>query len=140
MWNRNYGLLLVWNAENRIVGVVTNRYTRTALGSRGITAGQLRLSSLVSNGVFWCLAEDEIHTALATMATEKVRRLVVLDEGRLQGILSMDDIVRHAAQQAEGTWLSCFTLMWNCLSSVLRTLAAAFWIARASNEGSHALQ
>lgn len=103
MWNRNCGLLPIVNAENKVVGVVTDRDICIALGTRGIPAGELAISEVTRGRVFSCATEDEIHLALATMARNKVRRLVVLDEQeRLEGILSMDDIVRHAAQQAPG--------------------------------------
>lgn len=40
--------------------------------------------------------EDDITTALHAMATRQVRRLPVIDDqGMLQGILSMNDIILH---------------------------------------------
>ena len=103
MWNRNCGLLPVVNEEEKVVGVVTDRDLCIALGTRKVLAGELKLSGITSRRVFSCSADEEIHFALATMAREKVRRLVVLDkEGRLEGILSMDDIVRHATEASPG--------------------------------------
>jgi len=103
MWNRNCGLLPIVNAEMKVLGVVTDRDLCIALGTRNVPAGELPLASIATGKVFWCSAEEEIHSALATMAREKVRRLVVLDkDGRLEGILSMDDIVRHATEMAPG--------------------------------------
>lgn len=103
MWNRNCGLLPIVSAENKVVGVVTDRDLCIALGTRGVPAGELTVSEVASGKIFTSAAEDEIHLALANMARNKVRRLVVLDkQERLEGILSVDDIVRHAAQQAPG--------------------------------------
>lgn len=101
MWKRNCGLLPIMDAKNKVVGVVTDRDLCIALGTRGIPAGQLTIAAVADGRVFSCSPEDEIHLALAKMSRNKVRRLVVLEKnGQLAGIVSMDDIVRHAAQQA----------------------------------------
>jgi len=103
MWSRNCGLLPITNAENKVIGVVTDRDLCIAMGTRNIPAGEIVVASIATGKVFRCFAEDEIHSALATMAREKVRRLLVLDnEGRLDGILSVDDIVRHASENMNG--------------------------------------
>lgn len=103
MWNRNCGLLPIVDAERKVAGVVTDRDLCIALGTRNTRAGELPVSSIATGKVFFCLADDEVHAALATMGKEKVRRLVVLNkEGCLEGILSMDDIVRHATEQVAG--------------------------------------
>lgn len=49
----------------------------------------------MSHPVFSCFPEDNLKVVLATMAKHRVRRLPVLDKvGSLQGVLSIDDIVR----------------------------------------------
>jgi signal-transduction protein with cAMP-binding, CBS, and nucleotidyltransferase domain len=50
-----------------------------------------------------CKATDDVRTALDTMAEEKVRRLVVVNEqNQHEGVLSMDDVVLHAETQTSG--------------------------------------
>jgi CBS domain-containing protein len=103
MWNRNCGLLPIVNPEKKVAGVVTDRDVCIALGTRDVRPGELAVRSIMTGKVFSCVPEEEIHSALATMARERVRRLVVLNtEGNLEGILSMDDIVRHATDRATG--------------------------------------
>jgi len=46
---------------------------------------------------YTCLPDDDVVAALETMKAQKVRRLPVVDaEGRLKGILSLNDVVTHA--------------------------------------------
>jgi Mg/Co/Ni transporter MgtE len=48
----------------------------------------------MSKKVYACSPEEDVSAALQTMRQRKIRRLPVLDaNGRLVGILSMDDVV-----------------------------------------------
>lgn len=98
MWSRDCGILPVVDAEHKVIGVVTDRDMFLALGTRNRLAGELAVGEVAPAKPFLCTADDEIHSALDTMARHKVRRLpVVSTQGRLEGILSMDDLVAHAS-------------------------------------------
>jgi len=97
MWNRNCGILPVVNAENVVVGVVTDRDLCIALGTRNRLAGEITVGEVTSNRLIFCRPDDEIHHVLALMAEGKVRRLPVINEkGVVEGILSMDDVLLHS--------------------------------------------
>jgi len=103
LWSRNCGILPIVNAQQKVVGVVTDRDLCIALGTRNRPAGQVTVGQVASGQVYSCQVEDDIHAALETMARHKVRRLPVLsNEGRLEGILSMDNIVLHADSSGAG--------------------------------------
>jgi CBS domain-containing protein len=96
LWDRNCGILPVLNSDQKVVGVVTDRDICIALGTRNRLPSEIAVGEVASGNVFACREDDDIHTALATMAQGKVRRLPVISaEGTLRGILSMDDIVVH---------------------------------------------
>jgi len=97
LWNRNCGMLPVVDARQRVIGVITDRDLCVALGTRNRLPGEITVGEVLSGEAFTCRTEDDIHAALQTMAAKKVRRLPVVDEnGVLQGILSMDNVVLHA--------------------------------------------
>jgi len=97
LWNRNCGMLPIVDAQQKVVGVVTDRDLCVALGTRNRLPGEVTVGEATTGKVFSCKPTDDIHAALETMAKQKVRRLVVLNEqGTLEGILSMDDVVLHA--------------------------------------------
>ena len=94
LWNRNCGILPVLNSDQKVVGVVTDRDICIALGTKNRLPGEITVGEVASGDVFACTPDDDIHTALATMAQGKVRRLPVIGpEGTLKGLLSVDDIV-----------------------------------------------
>jgi CBS domain-containing protein len=97
LWDRNCGILPIVDAEKKVVGVVTDRDICVALGTRNRLAGDVTVGEVTSGRLFACAPEEDIRLALATMAQAKVRRLpVVTADGKLEGILSMDDVVTHS--------------------------------------------
>jgi CBS-domain-containing membrane protein len=75
-----------------------------ALATRNRLPGEIIVKEVTSGTTHSCKADDDIRTALGTMAAKKVRRLPVLDgAGKLKGILSIDDIVLRADSQADGS-------------------------------------
>jgi len=98
-WEQGCGALPV--VENgRAVGMITDRDIAIALGTRNTKAGETLVNEVALPKVFFCLPQDDIHTALNTMRAQQVRRLPVVDnEGALVGILSLDDIVLFAEEK-----------------------------------------
>ena len=98
LWTRNCGMLPVVDREGKVTGVVTDRDVCIALDTRDCRASQVTVADVQPQKLFSCRPDDDIHTALALFSGAKVRRLPVLDaEGKLEGILSLDDVVLHAA-------------------------------------------
>jgi CBS domain-containing protein len=109
LWKQNCGILPVVNAERRVVGIMTDRDMCIALGTRNLLPGQILVKEVMTGKVHSCKLEEDVHSALETMARERVRRLPVIDnKGLLQGILSMDDVVLHVegASQMNATGLT----------------------------------
>jgi CBS domain-containing protein len=103
MWNRNCGILPIVDSQRRVVGVITDRDIAIAVGTRNRLPGEITVAEAATRKVQSCKPEDDIHIALDTMAENKVRRLVVVNEkNQLEGILSMDDVVLYAETKTTG--------------------------------------
>ena len=103
MWSRDCGILPVVDGERKVIGVVTDRDMFLALGTRDRLAGDITVGEVAPAKPFSCASDDDIHTALTIMTRHKVRRLPVVNaEGRLEGVLSMDDVVVHASPRVSG--------------------------------------
>ncbi len=93
---RDCGMLPVVDARQKVIGIVTDRDLCVALGTQNRLAGKMTVGEFAREQVYTCRAEDDIHAALQTMAEHKVRRLpVVSQDGVLEGILSMDNVILH---------------------------------------------
>lgn len=66
--------------------------------ARGDDPGAVTAGQIMSRGLMVVAETDEIGAALEEMRRSGVRRLpVVDDDGRLAGIVTLDDIVEHLA-------------------------------------------
>jgi CBS domain-containing protein len=103
MWNRNCGFLPIVGSQGELTGVVTDRDLCIAMATRNRLPGEITVKEVASGLTDSCKPSDDIRTALETMAEKKVRRLLVVNAaGKLEGILSADDVVLRTDAQARG--------------------------------------
>jgi CBS domain-containing protein len=91
--------------EGRVVGLITDRdiVIRVVAESLGLDTP---VSSVMSEEVETCREDDNVADAAAKMGTKQIRRLVVVnDQGRLAGILSLGDIALDYGAKAVGKTL-----------------------------------
>jgi CBS domain-containing protein len=94
LWNRNCGILPVVDEHERVVSVITERDICIALGTRNRLPGEITVGEVATHRVICCSPADDVRSALAKMLEARVRRLPVVNaEGKLEGVLAMDDVV-----------------------------------------------
>jgi len=103
MWDNDCGIVPVVDAEDHVVGMVTDRDICMAAYTRGQPLWAMSVSSAMAAQVHAVREADSVHTAEAVMQGARVRRLpVVDDDGRLTGIVSLSDLARHASRAPGG--------------------------------------
>lgn len=101
MRNHNCGSIPVLDADDKPIGMVTDRdiVMRSALDHKPLW--ELTADDIITKENYFCRRDDDIKLALSLMERHCVRRLPVTnDDGELIGILSMDDIVVATASPA----------------------------------------
>ena len=79
----------------RAVGMLTDRDLVVRVLARGLD-GATPVRAAMTRGIVICFADEDVGAAAATMARERVRRLVVVDrELQPVGMLSVDDLALH---------------------------------------------
>ncbi|MGD0674103.1 MAG: CBS domain-containing protein [Polyangiaceae bacterium] len=97
MWENDCGVVPVVDGETRVVGMITDRDICMASYTHGQPLWSIPVSSAMATVVYAVHVGDPLETAETLMRRVRVRRLPVLDaEGRLIGILSLNDLARHA--------------------------------------------
>jgi CBS domain-containing protein len=118
MLDKRFGALPVVDEHGRVAGIVTDRDIAMAAATRQRNAAHIAVHEAMSGHVTTCLADENVDTALKKMEERRVRRLPVLDrDGRLAGILSVDDIVLRGLEGPNGLATSAFIEAMQSLSS-----------------------
>lgn len=84
--------------EDRPIGLITDRDLVTRCLAAGLDPDETTIGACMSTPARTIAAGASVEEALAAMAEEGVRRLVVVeDDERLLGMLSLDDVLAHRA-------------------------------------------
>lgn len=100
MWNHDCGAIPIVDGEGRPIGIVTDRDIAMASALQHKPLWQIKAQEL-GNGrqVHCCPTGIDAEEAIGTMGEHGVRRLLVVgDDGRVQGLLSIDDAICFAGQ------------------------------------------
>lgn len=98
---KRIGAALVLGADFRLVGIVSERDIVRALAECGATALDEPLSKVMTRNVETCNESETIGNIMERMTTGKFRHVPVVDRGRLVGIVSIGDVVKHRLQEME---------------------------------------
>ena len=90
----NVGALPVCDEKRRLRGIVTDRDIVTRCVAPGADPALTPVREIMSRGVVTCGPEETLDAAVKRMGDDQVRRLPVLDEGRLVGIVTLCDLSR----------------------------------------------
>ena len=117
MWDRDCGCVPVVDEGGRPTAMITDRDICMAAYTRGGRLSDLTVSKAASHRLVAVRPDDEIATAEQLMRQFQIRRLPVVDDaGTLVGLVSMNDLARHARRGHRGHELSA--------EGVTKTLAA----------------
>jgi CBS domain-containing protein len=110
MWDRNVGVVPVVDETGRLVGILTDRDICMAAYTRGLPTQAMSVASAMATNVYPCSPEDSIGHVASVMAERQIRRVPVLEAGRLAGIVSLGDIARFVATRDRGKSSACLAL------------------------------
>jgi len=98
---RRIGAVPVLGADNRIVGILSERDIVRAVAEAGAAALEEPVSQSMTRKVSTCTESETIASLMERMTAGKFRHLPVVDQGRFVGIVSIGDVVKHRLQEME---------------------------------------
>lgn len=96
------GALPICGEDDRLAGVLTDRDIVVRCVARGGDPASVRAAELADGKPVTIGADDSVEEALRTMKEHGVRRLPVIDDQRLVGMVSQADVARHLPEDAVG--------------------------------------
>lgn len=98
---KRIGAVLILGADRRLVGVISERDIVQALAARGAAALGEPVSQTMTRRVETCNENETIGSIMERMTRGKFRHVPVVEQGRLVGIISIGDVVKHRLQDME---------------------------------------
>ena len=87
---------------DRLVGTLTDRDIVLRVVAEGKDPQTVTAREVASTDLVTIDPQQDLDEALRLMASKQVRRLPVVEEGRLVGVLAQADIAREAEEQQTG--------------------------------------
>ena len=92
---------LILGADSRLAGIISERDIVRALAARGADALREPVSQSMTRKVETCSEGEVVVNIMERMTVGKFRHMPVVDQGRVVGILSIGDIVKHRLGEME---------------------------------------
>ena len=106
--NHNIGALPVCDREGKLCGMVTDRDLVTRCVAANRSPERTKVQDVMTGRLVCASAEMDVSVAAHLMSREQVRRLLVIDNGKLCGMVSVGDLAGReessydAAEALEG--------------------------------------
>ena len=95
------GAVVVCDADERVVGIVSERDVARAAHSHGPSALEQPVSQIMTAMVVTCGPDSTTVELMALMTEKRVRHIPVIVDDRLTGIVSIGDIVKARLAELE---------------------------------------
>jgi len=98
---KNIGALVVVTSENAVLGLISEREIVHAFSRYGETAASMPVKEIMRHGVTTVSPDESVNRVMNLMTHQRVRHMPVLRGGKLAGIVSIGDVVKHRLEDLE---------------------------------------
>jgi signal-transduction protein with cAMP-binding, CBS, and nucleotidyltransferase domain len=99
--DHHIGALVVSNDGESILGIVSERDLARAVAREGPAALELPVTSAMTAEVRTCSLSDTTDELMEVMTSQRIRHVPVAMNGRLTGIVSIGDVVKHRVAELQ---------------------------------------
>ena len=98
---KRIGAVVVTDADGKLCGIISERDLARGLANHGSKLLDMKVGGLMTSDVVTCSPEDGLETLMQTMTDGRFRHLPVVKDGKLTGIISIGDVVKHRLKELE---------------------------------------
>jgi CBS domain-containing protein len=103
---KGIGAVVISHGGDRVDGIFSERDFVRAIARHGAAALDKPVSDYMTTKVVTCGLEDSVAELMRRMTEGKFRHMPVMEDGRLTGIISIGDVVKHRIAEAEAEALA----------------------------------
>lgn len=95
----NFGALVVSDDGSSVAGIISERDLVRAMVDHGADLMEMTVGELMTRDVQTCTPDDDIEDVMDTMTHGRFRHMPVTVDGRLVGVVSIGDLVKHRMRE-----------------------------------------
>jgi CBS domain-containing protein len=97
---KNIGALVVTSGKV-VLGIISEREIVHAFSRHGETVASMPVKEIMRYGAITASPDESVSRVMHLMTRHRVRHMPVLREGKLVGIISIGDVVKHRLEDLE---------------------------------------
>lgn len=101
MASRNIGCLVVVGADDQLLGVLAERDVLRAMDRHGDGFFRVHVKDVMARHAATCTVGEDLSELMRRMTSTRQRHLPVVEDGRLVGLVSIGDVVKHRLEALE---------------------------------------
>ncbi|MCI4040272.1 MULTISPECIES: CBS domain-containing protein [unclassified Streptomyces] len=90
--------------SDRMVGIITDRDIVVGCVAKGHDPAKITAGDLAQGTPRWIEAEADVNAVLEEMQTHRIRRLPVVENKKLVGMISEADLAQHLTEEQIAGW------------------------------------
>jgi CBS domain-containing protein len=98
---KRIGAVVVTDADGQLCGIISERDLARGLANHGAKLLEMNVAKLMTANVVTCSPDDGLATLMQQMTEGRFRHLPVVKDGKLIGIISIGDVVKHRLMELE---------------------------------------
>ncbi len=95
------GAMIVSENGHTIDGIISERDVAYGVAAHAGRLHALQVSELMTRAVITCTPDDSISGVAKIMTERRIRHLPVMEGGRLAGLISIGDVLKHRLSEIE---------------------------------------
>ena len=99
--DRRIGAVVITGADRQVIGILSERDIVRAFAASGPAALDEQVGQVMTRKVMTCDDAETVSSLMERMTQGKFRHLPVVEHGRLAGIVSIGDVVKHRLEEME---------------------------------------
>lgn len=97
----NIGAIIITDNSGNIAGILSERDIVRQLGKNPSDTLTLSVSACMTRGLVTCERTTLIDEVMERMTRHRIRHMPVVEDGKLLGIISIGDVVKHKIEAVE---------------------------------------
>jgi CBS domain-containing protein len=98
---KRIGAVVVSDADHPVLGIISERDIARAVAQGGAAVLDEPVSQHMTAKLFTCTRSCTVSDLMELMTDRKVRHVPLVERGRLSGIISIGDVVKHRLAELE---------------------------------------